>query len=73
MSKVIVKINPKKGEAKYEVDGVQGGACTDITKALTEANEVMDYQYTEEFGETEELPDYCEEMADSLEEASDEQ
>lgn len=58
MATVTVIINPKDGTAKYEVAGVQGGACEDLTKALEQNNEVLDKQYTEEYCVPEELPDY---------------
>ncbi len=58
MAKVTVTINPKDGTAKYDIEGVQGGACEDLTKALMQNNEVLDHQYTEEYCVPEELPDY---------------
>jgi hypothetical protein len=62
MPKVTVKINPADGTSKYEVEGVQGGACEDLTKALMQNNEVLEHQYTEEYCVPEELPDYVEDM-----------
>jgi hypothetical protein len=67
MAKVNVTIDPKTHEVKYEVQGVQGGTCTDLTKVLTQSNEVLDMQYTEEYCSTDTLPDYVEEMADAIE------
>lgn len=58
MAKVKVQINPKTGEVQYEVEGVLGGGCTDITKLLTQHNEVVEQRLTSEFCAPETLPDY---------------
>ena len=58
MAKVTVKINPNNQEVTYEVEGVMGGKCTDITQALLANNEEVETQYTEEFCMPETLPDY---------------
>ena len=72
MARVDVVIDPKTNEVKYEVQGVVGGGCEDLTKALMQNNEVLDHQYTEEFCEPEEIPDYVEDVADSFKEGLDE-
>lgn len=51
-------INPKTGVVEYEVEGVMGGACTDITNALTKGHQVQEEQLTEEFYSPSELPAY---------------
>ena len=56
--KVTVVINPKSGEVTYEVEGVMGGKCTDITNALVQSNDKVDSQYTSEFEVPDVLPDY---------------
>ena len=58
MQKITVVINPKTGEATYEVEGVMGAKCTDITNILTQSNEVKELQYTHELEDPEVLPDY---------------
>jgi hypothetical protein len=58
MAKVLVTINPKTGEVQYQVEGVVGGTCTDITRLLTQHNEVVEQRLTAEFCEPETLPDY---------------
>jgi hypothetical protein len=58
MAKVTVKINPKTSEVQYEVEGVQGTSCEELTKRLMEQNEVLEHQYTEEWHVPEFLPDY---------------
>lgn len=60
MAKVTVKINPRNQEVTYEVEGVMGGKCTDITKLLLQDNEEVDTQYTAEYCVPEQLPDYIE-------------
>lgn len=66
--KVTVTIDPKTNEVKYEVEGVMGGSCTDITEALLKGNEHMDTQFTEEYCVPEELPDYVQEELDGFSE-----
>jgi len=58
METVTVKIDPKTGEMTFEVAGVMGGKCNDITAALTAAHEVQEHEVTAEACEVEELPDY---------------
>ncbi len=62
MAQVTVVIDPKTGEREYQVEGVQGGKCTDITEALVSANQHVDTQLSEEFVEQQELPDYISDM-----------
>lgn len=64
MAKVTVQIFKNK-EVKYEVEGLPGTGCADLTKALMANNEVLDQEYTSEFCVPEELPDY---IADTTEE-----
>jgi hypothetical protein len=59
---VIAIIDPKDGTVKYEVSGVVGGQCEDITSALMQSNEVLEHQRTSEFCDTQDEPDYVEEM-----------
>lgn len=56
--KVTVIINPKTSEVQFEVNGVIGTKCEDITAALERDNEVLDKQYTEEYDTQQEMPDY---------------
>jgi hypothetical protein len=56
--KVTVVIDPKTGEMTFEVEGVMGGKCTDITNALVRSNDHVDTQYTSEFEVPDVLPDY---------------
>lgn len=72
MAKVFVTINPKDGTRKYEVQGMVGGGCEDLTKALMQNNEVLDHQYTEEYCVPDTLPDYVEDVAESMQESTDE-
>ena len=47
--KVHIIINPKTGQVEFEVEGVAGGACTDITNALVKGHLVQDERLTEDF------------------------
>jgi hypothetical protein len=50
MSKrVHIAINPKTGQVEFEVEGVMGGACTDITQALVKGHLVQDERLTEDY------------------------
>jgi len=65
MSEVVVIIDPKAREgvtAKYEVNGVVGEGCDALTNALRADNEELEYQQTSEYCETQDEPDYVEEM-----------
>lgn len=57
-AKVFVTIDPKDGTRTYEVEGVGGVACEEITRVLAESNEVKEYQHTAEYFEQEQLPEY---------------
>ena len=72
MARVQVTIDPKNGTKKYEVTGMVGGGCEDLTKALMANNEILEHQYTSEFCVPETQPDYVEEMGETLEENQDE-
>jgi len=58
MSRVTMKYNPKTNESTFEVDGVEGTKCEDITAALVRHNDEVDKQYTEEYHVPDALPDY---------------
>lgn len=48
-AKVHIIINPKTGQVEFEVEGVMGASCTDITKALTKGHVVQDEKLTEDY------------------------
>lgn len=56
--KVTVEIDPETNEMTFEVEGVQGGKCTDITQVLTQSNQTLDVQHTHEYHVPDVLPDY---------------
>lgn len=58
MPRVTVKINPKNQEKRYEVEGIPGTSCEEITKQLIEQHEVLEQQHTEEYYCPENLPEY---------------
>ena len=62
MAKVTVTIDPKTGNATFEVNGVLGEKCEDITAALTRNKEVLEQQLTEEYYTPDVLPDYITEQ-----------
>jgi hypothetical protein len=61
--KVIVVINPKNGTMEFEVEGVLGGKCAEITEALVQSNEHVETQYTQEYEIPDVLPDYINDMS----------
>lgn len=68
MAKVIVKINPKTGESTYEVNGVEGSKCEEITEAITRSNDEVDKQYTEEYHVPDTMPDYITDPMEGMDE-----
>lgn len=62
MKKVHIIIDPKTSEVQYEVEGVIGGACTDITSALTKGHEVLQERLTEDYFVAQESPAYVEDL-----------
>jgi hypothetical protein len=62
MVKIHAIINKKTGQAEFEVEGMPGTRCTDITKLLQQGHEVLEEQYTEEYHVPTEMPAYVDEM-----------
>lgn len=58
MARLIFELDTKTGERVYRVEDVAGESCGDITKALMEANEVKQHEFTAEYCEQAERPDY---------------
>lgn len=58
--KVHIVIDPKTGKVEFEVEGVVGAKCTDITAALVKGQIIEDEQLTEDYYEAQELPAYAE-------------
>lgn len=56
--KVEVVIDPKTGESTYHVSGIEGASCEDVTKAVVQANEVVESGHTDEYDKEAEMPDY---------------
>lgn len=65
---VVVVHDPKTGETSYEVVGMPGTGCTDLTNALTQGKEVTEHHLTSEYCEQQERPDYINGGTDSSEE-----
>lgn len=55
---VKVIVDPKNMKIIYEVNGVQGESCEEITRLLTMDREVEDEGFTEEYHYREGLPNY---------------
>lgn len=62
MIKVHAIINKKTGQVEFEVEGIAGGRCTDITKVLQEGHEVQQEQFTEEYYSPSEMPAYIKDL-----------
>lgn len=58
MAKVTMIFNPKTNETLFEVDGVVGESCTDITAAIIAGNEQLEQQYTEEYYTPDVMPEW---------------
>lgn len=58
MSQVIVCIDPKSGKSTFEVNGIKGESCQEVTAQLVAGREVEDEGVTEEFHYRESLPNY---------------
>jgi hypothetical protein len=49
MAKLIIKIDPKTKQVSYDVNGVVGQTCTDLTAMLTAGKEVTEARLKEEY------------------------
>jgi hypothetical protein len=54
----MVTVDPKTGQMTFEVNGVVGTKCEEVTAALERNNDVVQKQYTEEHEVPDVLPDY---------------
>ena len=59
---VHIIIDPKTGKMEFEVNGVVGESCTDITQVLTRSHEVEDEQLTEDYYTPNSEPVYVEDL-----------
>jgi hypothetical protein len=55
MAKVIARIDKKTGNISFEVNGIAGASCKDITDLLSSDLEVLSEEDTEEMYATNEL------------------
>ncbi len=53
-----VVIDPVTRERTYEIKGMQGTGCTDLTNALTQGSKVLEQTNTCEYYEEQGRPDY---------------
>lgn len=64
MARIIMEMDTKTGVRTFQVEDVQGEACIDFTKAITEANEVIEGEKTEAFCGQQESPDFIHQQGD---------
>lgn len=57
-AKVQISINPKTGQVEFEIEGVAGSSCTDITSALAKGHVIQDERLTEDYYTPAEEPAY---------------
>lgn len=57
-TEIEVVIDPKTNEMTFEIKGMQGTGCTDLTNALTQGKQVLEQTNTCEYYEGQERPDY---------------
>lgn len=58
MANVIVCIDPKSMKTTFEVNGIKGESCTEVTEQLAAGREIEDQNTTEEFHYRDSLPNY---------------
>lgn len=49
MKEIRIRINPRTCEIEYEVSGVIGQSCTDLTDQLVGSDEVVEQKHTDEY------------------------
>lgn len=60
MADVIVCIDPKSMKTTFEVNGIKGESCADVTAQLAAGREIEEEGVTEEFHYRDSLPNYRE-------------
>ena len=55
---VIVEIDTYTGEVTYEVNGVVGSKCSDITSVLTANKKVISQELKDEYSDQQKMPDW---------------
>lgn len=60
MANVEVLIDPRTMKIIYEINGIQGESCEEVTALLARDREIEDSGFTEEHNYREELPNYRE-------------
>ncbi len=60
-----VVIDPKTREMTFEIKGMPGTGCTDLTNALTQGKQVLEQENTCEYYENAERPDYIDQGSGS--------
>jgi hypothetical protein len=62
MAKVIARINKRTGDIEFEVNGIKGSSCKDITTLITQGLDVYKEEEKPEMYEVSDLPDFIENM-----------
>ncbi len=60
--KIHIIVNPKTGQVEFEVEGVIGASCTDLTNALAKGHKVEAEQLTEDYFQASVNPAYIQDM-----------
>lgn len=60
--RVIIIINPKTQDVTFEIDGVQGSTCKDITEVLMRGMTVKEQKDKIEFTEINRMPAYIDDL-----------
>lgn len=61
-TKIQIIINPKSGETEFEIQGLIGSKCTDLTAVLAKGHEVKEEKLTEDYYEAQVRPAFVEDM-----------
>lgn len=56
--RIDIIIDPKTGAVSYEISGVPGTQCTDLTAILTKGQRIKEEQLTAEYYKAQEEPAY---------------
>ena len=68
MSKEVrIRINPKTCEIEYEINGVVGPSCTDLTDQLTQGDDILEQKHTDGYYIPLPVPEYIQESDESEE------
>lgn len=61
-TKIQIIIDPKSGHTEFEIQGLIGAKCTDLTAVLARGHEIKDEALTEDFYVAQQAPAFCEDL-----------